>query len=105
MVKAHNHHHGRVFIRETIVVSIVEVNLRPDRVLEPPASAKGLRELPSETLHFWVLFTDVTPALLRKVNLMSQAVFSCSLHAPTESITFLLSDIDQTRDILHGSSI
>jgi hypothetical protein len=74
---------GSVPVWKVLVISIVKVHVRPDRILKPPASAYCLQHVFSVPLHFGVLFADMTPAFIGQINVMAQLIFDTLRHGAT----------------------
>jgi hypothetical protein len=88
--KANHNDNSGVVVRETTIVPIVKVHLRPDRILEPMPSTDRLQDLPFVPLHFRMFLTDMVPAFIRQINLMAQLIFNRPAHQAGSAYNILV---------------
>lgn len=81
----HDNYTG-VSMRKVWVDLMIQVHLGADRVLEPSAFPHCFQHLPLVAPHFRVFLTNMTPALVRQINLMAQPVFDNLTHRSNSAV-------------------
>jgi hypothetical protein len=70
----------RALLRETTIVSIIQVYIRPNRILKPSASADRFQHFLAIPSHFWMIITNMAPALVSEIDFMSYRIPHGSRH-------------------------